>query len=99
MGMKPRMHRTLHVGLGSVGLAVDDAALREELAGVCAGDAAALQRMLVYYHAALRGRIERMLPTVLRARIDPEDVLQEAYAAAFRQFHQARFTEPAGFYG
>jgi RNA polymerase sigma factor (sigma-70 family) len=69
---------------------MDELAVRAELGRVCAGDAAALQRLLVCYHAALRVSVARAVAPPLRSRIDPDDVLQEAYTAAFRQFRAAR---------
>jgi RNA polymerase sigma-70 factor (ECF subfamily) len=51
---------------------------------VTQGDADALQRLLVEYHAALSARLEKALAPALRRRIEPADVLQEAHVAAFR---------------
>ncbi len=58
-----------------VGDAVHSAAL---------GDAGALQGLLVQYHAALRARVVRELPPAVARRMDADDVLQQAYVAAFR---------------
>jgi len=48
------------------------------------GDADALQRLLVEYYAALHQFVAVRLELGLRARVEPEDVLQEACVAAFR---------------
>ena len=51
---------------------------------VNAGDADALQALLMEYHAPLHRLVEVALDDDVRRRVDVEDVLQEAYVAAFR---------------
>ncbi|MBU0637329.1 MAG: sigma-70 family RNA polymerase sigma factor, partial [Planctomycetes bacterium] len=48
------------------------------------GDAEALQRLIVHYHPPLRTLLDARLSTALRRYIDPDDILQEAYVAAFQ---------------
>lgn len=48
------------------------------------GDAEALQRLLMDYHMPLSKVVEAELGPLLGVRLDVEDVLQEAYVAAFR---------------
>ena len=48
------------------------------------GDADALQALLAHYHAALRARVVRDLPAAVARRLDADDVLQQAYVAAFK---------------
>ena len=48
-----------------------------------AGNAEALQRLIVHYHATLHGVVAREISPRLRRRLDPDDVLQQAYVAAF----------------
>lgn len=62
------------------------------------GDADALQCLIVEYHGPLYGTIEGRIDTALRRHVDPDDVLQEAYAAAFRSIKDCSFDGPAGFY-
>lgn len=62
------------------------------------GDADALQRLIVQYHAALRGIVTGALDGDLRRRIDPDDVLQQAYVAAFKGVASCRFDGPGAFY-
>lgn len=64
-----------------------------------AGDADALQRLIVHYHGPLRGRIQGLIHHEMRSRVDPDDVLQQAYVAAFRTVASCRFDGPAAFYG
>lgn len=56
----------------------------EDLRRVMSGDADALQRLVIHYHAALRRAVASALPDDLRGRLDPDDILQQAYIAAFR---------------
>ena len=55
-----------------------------------AGDADALQRLIVYYHAGLRGIVAGAIDSNLRRHIDPDDVLQQAYISAFNALDQNR---------
>jgi RNA polymerase sigma-70 factor (ECF subfamily) len=51
----------------------------------CAGDQLALAKLLAAYHPVLAARVVTRLDPTLRARISPEDVLQEVYLQLFRQ--------------
>jgi RNA polymerase sigma factor (sigma-70 family) len=62
------------------------------------GDTDALQRLIVHYHTPLRTSLQAKMDPALRQHIDPEDVLQEAYAAAFKTITGCNFDTPAGFY-
>ncbi|MCP4591078.1 MAG: sigma-70 family RNA polymerase sigma factor [bacterium] len=62
------------------------------------GDQGALQRLVVDYHAPLRAFLAGQLDGVWRRRIDPDDVLQDAYVAAFRTVSTCRFDGPPQFY-
>lgn len=48
------------------------------------GNQQALQRLLVLYHPRLRARLLRQMDPVMKARFDPEDILQQVYFEAFR---------------
>jgi RNA polymerase sigma-70 factor (ECF subfamily) len=50
-----------------------------------AGDEAALERLMIMYHARLSAEIGRKLPDNVRGYITVEDVLQETYVRVFRQ--------------
>ncbi len=50
-----------------------------------AGDPAAAGELLARHRAGLRGFVERHLDPVVRARVDPSDVVQEAQADMARQ--------------
>jgi len=52
------------------------------------GDGHAVQRLFLLYHARLRARARRGLPAVLRRKLDPDDLLQQAYVEALRRFDE-----------
>ncbi len=58
------------------------------------GDADALQCLIVEYHEALRGVVAGAIEPAMAARVEPEDVLQEAYAAAFEALKPAALGQP-----
>ena len=60
-----------------------------QVARAADGDADALQRLLVEYHDALHRLVDGAIDSSLRRRIEPEDVLQDAYVAAFRALKPA----------
>ncbi len=62
------------------------------------GDADALQRLIVQYHASLHAAVERATEPSMARRIDPDDVLQEAYISALHSVRRCRFDSPGGFY-
>lgn len=51
---------------------------------VAQGDCDALQRLVVIYHTPLRRMLETKIEPGLRHHIDPDDILQQAYVAAFK---------------
>ncbi|MGD8450816.1 MAG: sigma-70 family RNA polymerase sigma factor [Phycisphaerae bacterium] len=55
----------------------------ELVARACAGDADALQTLLVREHARLRRLVDEAIGARYRRYVDAEDVLQDAYAALF----------------
>lgn len=64
-----------------------------------AGDPDALQALLAEYHGDLRALMEHQIAAVVPAgRIDPEDILQDAYVAAFRTVAGCRFDGPRAFH-
>ena len=68
------------------------------VARATAGDEDALQRLIVSYHAVLRRVVAVSVDGELRHRVDPDDVLQQAYIAAFQSVTTCRFDGPGGFY-
>jgi len=52
------------------------------------GDAQSLQRLLVLYHPRLRARLLRQMDPSMRAKIEPEDILQQVYLEAYRAIEQ-----------
>ncbi len=62
------------------------------------GDQDALQRLIVEYHRPLRIRLTAAVDQALHHRLDPDDVLQQAYISAVKAVADARFDSPGGFY-
>lgn len=69
-----------------------------QLERLAAGDVDAWQRLIVHYHSALYRAVAARIGPGLRQHLDPDDVLQQAYVAAFRAVADCRFVGPAGFY-
>lgn len=63
-----------------------------------AGDADALQRLIVHYHATLRGVVAVAIDATLRRHVDPDDVLQEAYISVFKKAPGSDFENQGHFY-
>ncbi len=62
------------------------------------GDGDALQQLIIYYHGPLYGIIEGRMDAALRRYVGPEDILQQAYIAAFGSIRQCNFDGPGRFY-
>ncbi|MFH0983568.1 MAG: sigma-70 family RNA polymerase sigma factor [Planctomycetota bacterium] len=62
------------------------------------GDQIALQRLIVHCDALLRRFLLSKLDPASRRHIDPDDVLQDVYVAAFKAARRARFSGPGAFY-
>lgn len=75
-----------------------EASRREDTNKAVGGDADALQRLLVHYHDMLWCKIDAQVNGRLRRYFEAEDVLQEAYAAAYRSIGDCNFDGPGGFY-
>jgi RNA polymerase sigma-70 factor (ECF subfamily) len=65
-----------------------------EVAAAAQGDADALQRLLIEYHAPLQRRVVERLDPSLASRLEAEDVLQEAYVAAFAALQRSADRAP-----
>ncbi len=63
-----------------------------------AGDRDALQRLIVEYHDLLHFAVEAKMDAATRRRIDPDDVLQDAYASVFKTISKGRFDGAGAFY-
>ena len=74
---------------------MDEQQRTERVARVLAGAADALQQLIVHYHPILHHAVETHVDAALRSRIDPDDVLQQAYVAAFRALSAPR-QSPSG---
>lgn len=69
-----------------------------DVAGAVAGDGDALQRLILRYHVPLRRAVVSATADDLRIRVDPEDILQQAYVDAFKGVRGCSFDGPGGFY-
>lgn len=63
-----------------------------------AGDADALQKLILNYHRPLYCTVEGRIKPALRRHIDADDVLQQTYVAAFQSIGRCAFDGPGGFY-
>lgn len=61
------------------------------------GDLEAWQQLIIHYHQPLRRMIESRIEPQLRRRIDPDDILQQAYVASFTALNDCHFDGAAGF--
>lgn len=77
---------------------MDEIRRADLVARASGGDTDALQTLLIYYHAPLRVAVAARIDERFQRYFEPEDVLQEAYALAFRAAPVARFDGPAAFY-
>ena len=64
-----------------------------------AGDAIALQKLLVARADLLTRYVTSKMPATLRDQMDPEDLVQRTYVEAFRSIATFRVDEPDGFDG
>jgi RNA polymerase sigma-70 factor (ECF subfamily) len=62
------------------------------------GDPDALQQLIVDYHSVLRAAVAAKMDAATRRRMDPDDVLQNAYADAFKAITTSRFDSASDFY-
>ncbi len=61
------------------------------------GDALALAKLLATYHPRLRARADARMDAPLKARLGPDDLLQEVYLQVFRQIGRFEDRGPAAF--
>jgi RNA polymerase sigma-70 factor (ECF subfamily) len=62
-----------------------------------AGDADALQRLLIEYHESLCAKVRARLGAPMGRHVDPDDIVQEAYARAFRAIPGCSFESARAF--
>lgn len=61
------------------------------------GNEESVRRLLILYHPRLRGRLLKQMDATLRARLEPEDLLQQVYLEAFRALGTFRYEGPNSF--
>jgi RNA polymerase sigma-70 factor (ECF subfamily) len=76
----------------------EDSPSREWLARARQGDTVAASKLLASYHPTLRGRVAARMSTALKARLEPEDILQEVYLDVFRRIDRFEDRGPDSFY-
>lgn len=75
-----------------LGFLMDDARFRDTLAQAKAGNTAAMDSLLVACFDPLRSAIAHQMADMLaKAQLEPEDVIQEVYAAAWTHLPDTRF--------
>lgn len=62
------------------------------------GDPLAVSKLLAAYHAVLRARADARLDRSLRAKLEPEDILQEVYFQVVRQINRFEGRSPNSFF-
>ncbi len=62
------------------------------------GDPVAVSKLLAAYHSALRARAEARLDRSLRAKVEPEDILQDVYFQVVRQIGHFEGRSPDSFF-
>ena len=62
------------------------------------GDRDAMQRLIVLYHEPLHASVKQRIKPSMCSQVDPNDILQEAYAAAYKSIGLCNFAGPAPFY-
>ncbi|MBN2560166.1 MAG: sigma-70 family RNA polymerase sigma factor [Phycisphaerae bacterium] len=77
---------------------MDEKERTEHVRRAVEGDGDALQRLIVEYHGSLRGTIAGRMDAALRRHVSPNDILQQAYAAAFKSVRRCSFESPGAFY-
>jgi RNA polymerase sigma-70 factor (ECF subfamily) len=77
---------------------MSEAVEQEFVAQAVAGDAAALERLLLSHYDRLAAEIARKLPRHLASVIAPDDVLQEAFVVAFREIRHFQLRGPGAFH-
>lgn len=79
---------------------MDEQQFQEMISRAKAGEEAAADYLFVACYEPLRAAIMGFMDRVLRlARLEPEDILQEAYAAAWANIQKAEFENFAAFLG
>jgi RNA polymerase sigma-70 factor, ECF subfamily len=86
------------VPIGRTNMLDDPDSLREVLERAAVGDAAAWEELVRLHHERLRRMIALRLDPRLQGRIDPSDVLQEAYLDASRQLPSYLRAPPLPFF-
>ena len=67
------------------------------VAAAQSGDRFALTKALIALHPQLRARAEARVSTAMKARSDPDDILQEVYVDVFRQIDRFEYRGPGSF--
>ena len=63
-----------------------------------AGETAATERLLQLYHRRIAGHVARKIAADLRGKVDPEDIMQDAYIQVFGGIAQLKYEHEDSFY-
>ena len=61
------------------------------------GDSLAVSKLLATYHPVLRARAAAQMDRALKAKLEPEDILQQVYLEVFRRLDRFEDRDPASF--
>jgi RNA polymerase sigma-70 factor (ECF subfamily) len=77
---------------------MDDRTRMAHIAKAVGGDSEAMQLLLIEHHDALHAKVRAHLGPSMKRHLDPDDVIQEAYARAFRAVTECSFENAVAFY-
>jgi RNA polymerase sigma-70 factor (ECF subfamily) len=76
----------------------DEATIQIWLAQAAAGDALAVQKLILLHHGRLRAAAIRRMGAELRGKIEPEDLLQQVYVDVVRRMGEFEYRGPGSFH-
>ena len=76
----------------------DEATIQSWLAQAAAGDALAVQKLILIHHGRLRGFAVRRMGSELPGKIEPEDLLQQVYVDVVRRVGEFEYRGPGSFH-
>jgi RNA polymerase sigma-70 factor (ECF subfamily) len=75
----------------------DEPTIRAWLAQAAAGDALAVQKLILIHHGRLRTLAAQRIDPQLRGKLEPEDVLQQVYVDVVRRIGEFEYRGPDSF--
>ena len=90
--------RPLPVGYNDGTPMVSDKTLRSWIEQAVGGDLPAVQRLIMVHHARLRPIADQRLAPAMRAKVEPEDILQLVYADAVQHIREFEYRGADSFF-